>query len=237
MSLCIVGVFVLVSAKLVSRSMESTSISLKSDLLKEIKELQPVKPNEMPPEVNLKPGDKIVEGVTAGNSPIKGSVSAPVLMVEFSDLECPFSKRFYKEVFPLIDKEYISTGKVKFAFRDLPLPFHASAKGAAIALRCSAKQNKYWQMFDKLSSNEKVDLPAIEGYAKEIGVNMSSLDKCMSGPAVVQDMENDANEAAKFGAQGTPTFFINGHMIAGALPFEVFKEVIEKELANLSNKK
>lgn len=233
----ILGICVLVSAKLISRSMENASASLRRDLLKEIKALQPTNEKKFPPKENVKPGEKRVEGVTAGTSPIKGNMSAPVLMVEFSDLECPFSKRFYQGAFPQIDNEYIATGKVKFAYRDFPLPFHPFAKDAAIALRCSGKQNKYWQMFDKLSRNERIDPPAIEGYAKDVGLNVSSFNSCLKDDAVRLAVENDSSEALKLGVQGTPAFFINGRFIPGALPFEMFKEIIEEELGNPGNKK
>jgi protein-disulfide isomerase len=182
------------------------------------------------------PGIKKVEGVTAGTNTIKGEVNAPVLMVEFSDFECPFSKRFYKETFPKIEKEYISTGKVKFAYRDYILPFHPLAQPSAIASRCAGKKNKFWEIFDKLSNSEKLDQDVISMSAKAVGLDKDEFSKCMNDPSLKKEVKNDMEEAVKFGVSGTPAFFINGRMVVGAVPFEAFKQIIDEELNKTKNK-
>lgn len=176
------------------------------------------------------PGSKRVEGVTAGTNPIKGKPEAKILIVEFSDFQCPFTKRFHKQTFPKIEKEYVSTGKVKFAYRDLPLGFHPMAKPAAIACRCAGKQNNYWQMFDNLIQGSSLEKDAINKYAQELGLNLKAFKQCLDKPEIRQAVEDDLKDAARFGAQGTPSFFVNGRFIAGAFPFEEFKRIIEEEL-------
>ena len=232
----ILGLCVIFSAKLVSVKIEKTSNKLRQDLLSDIKRIEEERFKQMHPEA-VKPGEIIVEGVTAGSNPTMGDPAAPVLIVEFSDFECPFSKRFYQQIFPQIEKEYISTGKVKFAYRDFPLPMHKAAKPAAIACRCAGKQNNYWQMFDKLSRTGELNSAEINNYAKELELNMKSFDDCCRDEAVAAEVDKDFGEAANFGVRGTPAFFINGRSVEGARAFEIFKEIIEKELANPEGKK
>jgi len=233
----VLGLCVVFSAVMISRNIEKASSKLHQELLNEIKALQKTKDRGNRPEENFKPGEKIVEGVTAGSNPIMGNPAAPVLMVEFSDFKCPFSKKFYQQTFPQIDKEYIATGKVKFAYRDFPLGFHEFAKEAAIASRCAGKQNKFWQMFDSLSHSDQIDPGIIKNYAKELGLNMKTFDSCLTDNNIAAEVEKDLAESLKLGVRGTPAFFINGRFVEGARSFVTFKEIIEKELNNSDNKK
>ncbi len=232
----ILGGSIIFSAKLVSRNLEKAVAKLRQDLLVDIKKMEQARVKEMQPEP-AKPEEKIVKGVTSGSNPIKGNPAAPVLLVEFSDFECPFSKRFYQQTFPSIDKEYISTGKVKFAYRDFPLPMHPLAKDAAIACRCAGKQNKYWEMFDKLSHTKQLEQAQLTDYAKELKLNMKSFDACRKDETIANEVDKDFSEGANFGVRGTPAFFINGRLIEGARPFETFKEIIENEIKSSEGKK
>ena len=182
-------------------------------------------------------GNKRVDGVTVGSNPIKGTVNAPVLIVEFSDFQCPFTKRFYRETFPQIEKEYISTGKVKFAYRDFTLNFHQFAKPAAILARCAGKQGKYWQMFDKLLRGNSLNNEIFKKYIQELNLNLSLCEKCQNLPEINEAVDRDIKDAGKLGVEGTPAFFINGRFVNGAQPYEVFKKIIEEELAKSANKK
>lgn len=182
-------------------------------------------------------GNKRAAGVTAGTNRILGDSRAPVLMVEFSDLQCPFTRSFYRQTFPLIEKEYISTGKVKFAFRDFPLEFHSSAMPAAIAARCAGKQGKYWKMFDKLMLSPSLDEESLKKCAREAGLNMKAYEKLRNSREIGLEIENDIKDAGKFGVRGTPAFFINGRFVSGARSFAVFKKVIDEELAGSAGEK
>ncbi len=175
-------------------------------------------------------GSQKFEGVTQGANQVRGAANAPVLMVEFSDFECPFSRKFYQETFPQIEKEYISTGKVKFAYRDFFLASHPQARPAAIASRCAGKSGQYWQIFDEFSKQEKLDQNTISMSAKAIGLDKDEFNRCINDPAIKNEVKKDIDEGAKFGVQGTPAFFINGRLVLGALPFEAFKQVIDEEL-------
>lgn len=94
--------------------------------------------------------------VTKSPVGILGNVNAKVIMVDFTDFQCPFCQRAFQTTFPIIKKDYIDTGKIQYITRDLPLPFHRNAKVAAIAARCALEQNKYWEMHDKLFTNQNI---------------------------------------------------------------------------------
>src|SRR6185295_19347259 len=141
------------------------------------------------------------QNIKLGDAPVKGPANAKVTVVAFSDFQCPFCSRAVP-VMKQIEDEY--KGKVKIAFKQLPLPFHDKAHLAAEAALAANEQGKFWQMHDKLFANQQaLDRPSLEKYAEE-------------GAAV--------------GATGTPTFFINGTKVVGAQPFEQFKTVIDTEL-------
>jgi len=190
--------------------------------------------NQKIPEVI---GNKKVDGVAVGTNPIKGIANAPVLIVEFSDFQCPFTKRFYKQTFPQIEKEYISTGKVKFAYRDFALNFHQFAKPAAILARCAGKQGKYWQMFDKLLMGDQLSNEILMKYNQELNLDLNLCRKCQNNPEISEAVDKDIQDADKLGVEGTPSFFINGRFVTGAQPYEVFKKIIEEELTRSVNKK
>ena len=233
----VIGASIIRAAKIIGNSIKAKeadgSAKIISELVKTLKEKdlgwarEAAGIRRMPEAI----GSKKVEGVTAGTNPIEGNAKAPVLMVEFSDFQCPFSKRFYQQTFPQIDKEYIATGKVKFVYRDFPLGFHPFANPAAVAVRCAGKQGKYWQMFDKLLLGNSLDKETLKKYALELGLNVKTYEECQDAPEIKGAVESDLRDAEKFGVQGTPTFFINGRVISGAYPFDVFKKIIEEELA------
>ena len=161
-------------------------------------------------------------------APIKGAKDALVTIVQFSDFQCPFCSR----VEPTIDqvmKEY--AGKVRVAWRNLPLPFHNNAKPAAIAAMAANQQGKFWQMHDILFKNQSaLSADDLAKYAQEIGLNMGKFKAALEDKKIAADIEADSAMGGKIGARGTPAFFINGHFLSGAQPFERFKATIDEEL-------
>ena len=222
----IIGFSVIHGSKIIA-----TVIKDKGSNLPQARLNEPKWPNiPMPQAKDLEPGSKVVSGVTAGHNEVMGNKNAKVLMVEFSDFQCPFSKRFYQGVFPQIEKEYIKNGKVKFAYRNFPLMFHPLARPAAMACECAGEQGKYWQMFDKLSKGDSLEKDYLKKYAKEVGLNMGSFEACLESGKTKIRIDSDMSDAQKLGVQGTPAFFINGRLVEGALPFEAFKKIIDEEL-------
>ena len=165
---------------------------------------------------------------------VKGSESAPVTIVEFTDYQCPFFDRYFQETYPSIMKEYVDKGKVRYVIRNLPLPFHQHAEEAAIAAYCAGQKGQYWEMHDKLfreqqaweKANNAVELFA--KYGDELGVDIRDCQKDKQAKEVIG---KDLELARKIGANGTPTFFINGKMLVGAQPYSTFKAMIEAALS------
>jgi protein-disulfide isomerase len=172
------------------------------------------------------PGD--VFKAEAAGAPIKGPKDALVTIVQFSDFQCPFCSR----VEPTIDqvmKEY--AGKVRVAWRNLPLPFHNNAKPAAIAAMAANQQGKFWQMHDILFKNQQALSAAdFEKYAQEIGLNVPKFKAALEDKKLAEGIDADAAMGGKIGARGTPAFFVNGRFLSGAQPFERFKGLIDEEL-------
>jgi protein-disulfide isomerase len=160
---------------------------------------------------------------------IKGPASAKVTIIEFSDFQCPFCSRVVGTM-EQIEKAY---GKdVRVAFKNNPLPFHQNAQPAAEAALAAAEQGKFWEMHDKLFKNQQALTPAdFEKYAGDIGLNPGKFKESVSGGKFKAAIQADQAEAAKYGARGTPSFFINGRPLSGAQPFDAFKKVIDEEIA------
>jgi protein-disulfide isomerase len=165
-----------------------------------------------------------------------GSDEAQVTIVEFTDYQCPFCKRFFDQTAEKINQEYVDTGKVRYLIRDLPLSFHGNAKAAALAARCAGVQGAYSLMHDKLFENQDEWANGnpdeqFAQYAVEIGVNQGGFSACYEGEEFGEQIDDDVALANRVGATGTPTFFINGRPLVGAQPFSAFEAIIEEELA------
>lgn len=162
---------------------------------------------------------------------VKGNLNAPVTIVEFSDFQCPFCGRFAKETLPLIEQNYIETGKVKLIFKDFPLPSHQFAQKASEAAECAGDQGKYWEYHDILFRNQN-DLRKndLKNYAKQLNLDTSLFNECLDSGKYKKAVQDDLNEGIKLGVKGTPAFFINGKFVSGAQPYSVFKQMIEEKL-------
>jgi protein-disulfide isomerase len=162
------------------------------------------------------------------NAPTKGPKDAKVTIVAFSDFECPFCAR----VNPTLDQILDTYGKdVRIVFRHLPLSFHRNAGPAAEAAMAAHEQGKFWEMHDKLFANQRqLTRENYEKWAQEIGLDMKKFRAALDTGKFKAYVDNDAQDANKVGARGTPAFFINGRLVSGAQPFESFKSVIDEEL-------
>ena len=126
---------------------------------------------------------------------------------------------------------------VSLAFRHNPLPFHNNAMIAAEAAEAAREQGKFWQMHDKLFANQgALDRPNLEKYAQEIGLDMGKFKSALDGEKYKDRIKKDMDDAANFGARGTPNFFINGRNFRGAQPLEAFKSVIDEEIKKADEK-
>jgi len=159
-----------------------------------------------------------------------GPADAPITIVEFSDYECPFCRRWHAEVYEQLLAAY--PGKIKLVYRNLPLTsIHPDALAAAEAAMCAGEQDVYWKYHDKLFSGESLGNSVYLQYAQDLGLNMTTFKSCLSDHKYQKAIEADSDFAINLGIRSTPTFFINGLAMVGAQPLDVFKQVIDKELA------
>ena len=194
------------------------------------------------PQVPQQPSGPIE--VSVDDDPVLGDKNAPVTFVEFVDYECPFCKRFFDETFPQIKKDYIDTGKIKLVMRDLPLSFHQNAHAESQAAECAREQGgdevyfKYHdEIFKRTTSNGTgLALDQLSVIADDIGLNGFSLQSCLDSEKYKDEVDKDLADAAAYGADGTPSFFIgkssssdkfSGTIIVGAQPFATFTQVID----------
>ncbi len=180
--------------------------------------------------------------VAFDDDPVKGDSNAPVTIIEFSDYQCPFCRRFHNEVLPSIEKKYISTGKVRYIFRDFPLGFHKQAIPAAVAANCAGEQGKYWEMNDFLFKNpSKLDVESTLAAAKELGLDYAKFEECMTKNREKheEEIKKDLEDGKRYGVKGTPSFFIGNTgsgtemkaiYLRGLRPFSSLKPYIEKLL-------
>ena len=162
-----------------------------------------------------------------------GSPTAPVTVYEISDFQCPFCARFWLETMPFLEREYVVPGKVKFVFVNFPLPMHANAVPAAELAMCAARQGKFWPMHDVLFRNQARWSALSEpgtvflSYGDSVGANREALTSCVRDGTMRNVVRADAEGAVRSGARSTPTFYIEGGLIAGAQPVETFRAVLD----------
>lgn len=169
--------------------------------------------------------------VATEDSPTLGPADAPVTIVEFSDYECPYCARWHQQVYKRLMQEY--EGKIRFVYRDFPLTsIHANATPAAIAAHCAGEQGAYFPFHDALFSYQyELGREAYLTYANALGLDAQSFETCLEEQRFADKVEADLRYGLSIGVSSTPTFFVNGIAIVGAQPYEVFQQVIEKELA------
>jgi len=162
--------------------------------------------------------------------PSIGPEDAPIIIIEFSDYECPFCKRWHEEVYQPLLNAY--PGKIRFVYRHLPLTsIHPEAFPAAEAVMCAGEQNAYWPYHDKLFGGNSLGSDLYIQYAQDLGLDMTMFEACITDHKYKEAVQTDMDFALNLGATSTPTFFINGLAVVGAQPLSVFQQVIDKELA------
>jgi protein-disulfide isomerase len=175
---------------------------------------------------------------TAAATRAKGSATAPVTVYEMSDFQCPYCRRFALETFRAIEQEYISPGKVRWVFVNFPLTsIHANAVAAAATALCAARQGAFWPMHDLIYQYQETWAPLKEpgaffvSLADSVGISKPKLVECVKSPATVAEIRAEAEGAERAGASSTPTFYIEGGLMAGAHPLPVFRQVLDSVLA------
>lgn len=179
--------------------------------------------------------DSLLTRADAGR--IQGSPSASIWLVEISDFQCPFCKRWHDEVYPVIKRDYIDRGIVRMAYVNLPLQMHAHALPAAEAALCAAVQNKFWPMHDQLFATQErwaaLATPGalFDSLARSVGVTAPDWRECVRGQLMRRVVNGDLARAAAVGVRSTPVFFVGDEPIQGAAPLDTFRVVIERARA------
>jgi protein-disulfide isomerase len=162
-----------------------------------------------------------------------GSATAPVEVTEYSDFECPFCAAFAAVQMPVIREQLISTGKLRWRFRDFPLPSHQYSRYAALAAQCAGEQGKFWEMHDQLFDNHQWAQTGrnpsglFRQFAGAIGLSLDKYDACMDGQRYAGRVEASLEEGAALGVNGTPSFFVNGKPFTSHNASDDFKSLVD----------
>jgi len=175
-----------------------------------------------------KPKKAKMEVKLNGDEPTKGDNKAKVVVVEFSDFQCPFCKRASTNGASIV-KEY--GNKVKYAFKQFPLSFHDKAHRAAEAAVCMQDQGKFFEYHDKLfENNQALEEADLKKYAVEVGGDAAKFDECLKSGKSKARVDKDMADGQKYGVSGAPTYFVNGEAVVGAVPYEEIKKAIDEAL-------
>lgn len=204
--------------------------------LRDIKQLLAKPQQQQAPSAPQMPENMTVKGDVQY---ILGKSTAPLVLVEFTDYQCPFCGRFETATLPEIKKSYIDTGKLRLMVRDMPLDFHPFALKAAQSVHCAGDQGKFWEMKELVFKNQnKLDVDSLAGYAKDLSLNGDTFKSCMTDGRHLKEIGDDIKYAQSLGINGTPTFVlgkvvgdsVEGKVIVGAQPLEAFKTEIDDML-------
>ena len=225
----IIGASIVAGSLLIRSSLDHTSQEL-AGLKTAIGELEVAATAPQPAaraDARARPDPNKRYTIDTKGSPATGRDDAKVVIVEFSDFQCPFCARV-SPTMKQIQEEY--GDEVRIVFKHLPLQMHSRAAAAHSAAEAAHRQGKFWEMHDRIFANQGSMSPETYAeYAREIGLDMGRFGKDVASADVKKKVDGDAAEAARLGVTGTPAFFINGRFLSGARPFDSFKEMIDAE--------
>jgi len=181
---------------------------------------------EVQNQVPVEPKDIPIEGF-----PSQGPEDAPILIIEFSDFECPFCTRWHEDVYQPLLEEY--PDQIRLVYRNFPLVgLHANAYLAAEAAMCAGDQDNYWGYHEKLFQSELgLRESALHEYAAQLELDAETFSECLISGKYTAFIKQDIDYAMSIGVQSTPTFYVNGQLVVGAQPLPVFRSIIDAELA------
>jgi protein-disulfide isomerase len=184
--------------------------------------------------------DSLLARADAGR--IQGATNATLWVIEMSDFQCPYCKRWHDEVYPVIKREYVDKGLVRMAYLQFPLDMHPHAEPAAVASMCAAEQNRFWPVHDKLFQtqdrwkNLQSSVIYFDSLAVAAGVDAKRWRDCVREGHVRRIVNADMARAMNFGVRSTPTFLVGNKVIQGAQPVDSFRIAINSQLAKPGTK-
>ena len=177
-------------------------------------------------------------------APVKGEKNAKVVLVEFSDFQCPFCGRFVHDTIPQVETDYIKTGKIRYVFADFPLEsIHQYAFKAAEAASCGGEQGKFWEMHDRLFANQTALKPDdLTQHAEAVGLDKTKFQQCLDTQKQAPSIRKSMAQAGDAGVTGTPTLMVGLlqpnssrvkilRVLKGAQPFGAVKDALDNALA------
>jgi protein-disulfide isomerase len=197
-----------------------------------------------PPIVDIAPVQ-----LNIANAPVKGHASAKIVLVEYSDFECPYCGRHAQSTYQELQRQFVDAGKVKYVFRHLPLEqLHKAAPKAAEAAECAHDQGKFWEFHDRLFANQQaLALSDLSAHARAVGLDLPKFQSCLLEGKMAARISSDLAEAARFELTGTPAFLIGelqadgtvrvSRKVSGAQPLSVFQNELDNFLTRTVTKK
>jgi len=179
------------------------------------------------------------------NWTVLGKADAPVTVVEFSDYQCPYCRRYYNTIFNELKKNYIDTGKVRYIIRDFPLPFHNNAAHAALAAHCAGEQGEtqFWALRNlMLQQTADIGSDSIIKYGTQVDLDMSHFKSCLDSKKYDLSIQQDVAAADRTGVNATPSFVIgktrqdqiDGTLTPGAMQYPEFEAAIQNEMPKVA---
>lgn len=169
--------------------------------------------------------------LAAEDRPSRGPSDAPVTIVEFTDYECPYCRRYYRQTYHQLLEEY--GDEIHYVVRNYPLSIHPNARKAAEAAECAHNQDRFWDYHDHLFENADALEPSdLKSYARELGLDGGQFDECLESGAESETVDQDMSTGRRLGIRGTPTFFVNGSPLVGAQPLSAFRSAIQRARGN-----
>ncbi len=168
------------------------------------------------------------------DEPTQGAEDAPVTIIEFADFRCGFCLRHFVQTLPILKEEYIATGKVRYVYRNFPI-LGVQSRWAALAAECAHEQGRFWEYHDKLftlaQQGQEFVRSRLKSIAAELGLDSAQFDSCLDSSKYLDEVQEDFALGQSEGVTGTPAFLINGELVIGAQPIDVFRQKIEEILS------
>ena len=164
--------------------------------------------------------------------PSQGDADAPVVMIEYGDFRCTFCGKFAREVEPQLERKYVQSGTLRMEWRDFPYLGRGSVD-AALAARAAQEQGRFWEYHALLYENQSAGFSEerLIELAREAGLDVGGFEEDLASGRFERAVAEDFQEGQEMGVTGTPTFIINGRVVAGLQPVEVYEEAIERAKA------
>ena len=175
------------------------------------------------------------EEVAVGDTPVMGPADAGVTIVEFADYQCPYC-RAVEPTMNQIREQY--KDKIRYSFRDFPLPMHPYAEKAAEASRCAGEQGQFWPYHDRIFTGDAEGLSDahLRSTAADLKLDTVKFGKCLDSNQEQAAVAKDLDQGKSLGISGTPSFFINGYFVSGAISYDQLRELVDQQLARRTAK-